>query len=202
MRGQRVLELDPLEGGHTYMLDRAGAAYILAIESNQRAYLKCLIAKETLGMPAAHFAYGDFMPYLRNTTDKYDVVFASGVLYHMLNPVELIARAAGITDALFLWTAYYDDKLLSANPARTHRVVAPMAMEYSGFQHRLHRHDYFTSLWQRGFCGGSHRHAYWMPRQDILDALEHFGFSVIETGLEQPDHPNGPAFGVIAKKER
>ena len=38
--GRRVLELGPLEGGHSYMLQRAGAARVLAIEANTRAFLK------------------------------------------------------------------------------------------------------------------------------------------------------------------
>src|SRR4051812_20493353 len=45
--GQTVLELGPLEGGHTYMLHQGGAR-VLAIEANKRAYLKCLIVKELL----------------------------------------------------------------------------------------------------------------------------------------------------------
>jgi hypothetical protein len=41
-QGKRVLELGPLEGGHTSMIANAGAANITAIESNTRAFLKCL----------------------------------------------------------------------------------------------------------------------------------------------------------------
>ncbi|MEZ5286815.1 MAG: hypothetical protein R2712_18800 [Vicinamibacterales bacterium] len=61
--GRRVLELGPLEGGHTYMLDRAGAREIVAIEGNTRAYLKCLVAKEILGIPSGRFVCGDFAAY-------------------------------------------------------------------------------------------------------------------------------------------
>ncbi|MBC8104440.1 MAG: class I SAM-dependent methyltransferase, partial [Cytophagales bacterium] len=81
--GKTVLELGPLEGGHTYQFDRAGAASIVAVEANTRGYLKCLIAKEVLGMPSAHFLCGDFVEYLRVNQMHYDLCFASGVLYHM-----------------------------------------------------------------------------------------------------------------------
>src|ERR1035437_8430204 len=40
--GQRALELGPLEGGHSYMLESHGAASVLAVEANTRAFLKCL----------------------------------------------------------------------------------------------------------------------------------------------------------------
>src|SRR6058998_2055014 len=40
VEGQTILELGPLEGAHTYMLEKMGAASVTAIEANTRAYLK------------------------------------------------------------------------------------------------------------------------------------------------------------------
>jgi hypothetical protein len=44
-QNKRVLELGPLEGGHTTMMERAGAN-VVAIEANQRAFLRCLVVKK------------------------------------------------------------------------------------------------------------------------------------------------------------
>ena len=60
--GKRVLELGPLEGGHTFMMERAGAT-VTAIEANQRAFLKCLIVKDAFHLKS-EFLFGDFRPYL------------------------------------------------------------------------------------------------------------------------------------------
>src|SRR5215213_6466535 len=57
-QGQRVLELGPCEGQHSYMLEQWGAASITSIEANTRAYLKCLIVKEVLGLQRVHFLCG------------------------------------------------------------------------------------------------------------------------------------------------
>src|SRR4051794_2616577 len=38
--GFRVLELGPLEGGHTFQLEKLGAREVLAIEANVEAFLK------------------------------------------------------------------------------------------------------------------------------------------------------------------
>jgi hypothetical protein len=54
-QNKTVLELGPLEAGHTYMLERLGAASILAIEANTRAFLKCLIVKELFDLRRARF---------------------------------------------------------------------------------------------------------------------------------------------------
>src|SRR4028119_854753 len=55
IKGKKIIELGPLEAGHTYMMETLGADSITAIESNTRAYLKCLIIKELLGLKRSHF---------------------------------------------------------------------------------------------------------------------------------------------------
>jgi len=66
VEGQRVVELGPLEGGHTYLLDRMGAAEVVAVEANTRAYLKCLIAKELFDITSARFRCGDALRFLED----------------------------------------------------------------------------------------------------------------------------------------
>jgi hypothetical protein len=53
-----LLELGPLEGAHTYQLEKLGAKSILAIEANVEAFLKCLITKEITGLQVAKFMLG------------------------------------------------------------------------------------------------------------------------------------------------
>ena len=64
MDGFRILELGPLEGAHTYQLEKLGAAEIVAIEANKEAFLKCLIIKELAQLERARFLLGDFVTYL------------------------------------------------------------------------------------------------------------------------------------------
>ena len=65
VRDLSILELGPLEGGHTYWLEKMGAKSILALEANTRAFLKCLVVKEVYGLERAKFLCGDFMGFLR-----------------------------------------------------------------------------------------------------------------------------------------
>jgi hypothetical protein len=199
LTGSNVLELGPLEGGHTYMLTNAGAN-VLAVEAQTRAYLKCLIAKELLGMDHAHFVLGDFMEYLRTTHDRFDVCVASGVLYHMRNPVETLALTTNVADKLFLWTHYYDEDIISNSKVLSPRFPSYETAESHGFKHKLHRHVYGAALQLKGFCGGSAPHANWLSRSDVLGALEHFGWTVGAIAFETPDHPNGPAFALAATR--
>src|SRR5687767_8820563 len=58
--GKSVLELGPLEGGHSYMMQQAGASKVIAVEANNRAFLKCLIVKQILNLTNVQFLFGDF----------------------------------------------------------------------------------------------------------------------------------------------
>jgi hypothetical protein len=196
----RILELGPLEGGHSYMLDRAGAREVLSIEGNRRAFLKCLVIRDIVGMPAVRFAHGDFVTYLRSSQERWDTIIASGVLYHMTDPIELIARAAGACSALFLWSHYVDEGRPTANPLYPGRRAVVEARTYDGFSYAAYRHDYRMALARPDFCGGPRRHSCWLTRTTILAALSHFGFTSIETAHEEPHHQNGPAFSVLARK--
>ncbi len=201
INGCNVLELGPLEGGHTYMLEKLGANSIISIESNTRSYLKCLIIKEVLNLKKVNFLFGDFIPYLQETKESFDICIASGVLYHMRNPAELIYLISQVSNKVMIWTHYYDQVLIEQNPIIPKDKFSDIVeSEYQGFKHTLHRFNYQESLNWSGFCGGSEAFSLWMSKQDILSCLNYFGFNELKTGLEQLDHPNGPCFCVVGLK--
>jgi hypothetical protein len=200
IEGQDVVELGPLEAGHSYMLQKAGAATITAVESNTGAYLRCLTAKELLNIDRARFLCGDFVEYLRETDRSFDLCVANGVTYHMTNPVELIELIARRADRVMMWTHYYSDGATRARRRASRRMTkAPVASEHAGFAHTLHRHDYGYSLRAAGFCGGPERFANWLSRADLIGALAHFGLTEIVT-RDDPGHANGPAIMLVASR--
>ena len=198
--GRRVLELGPLEGGHSRMMAQRGAQ-VLAIESNRAAYLRCLVAKEALGDSSARFMLGDFRAWLAETTERYDFLLASGVLYHMTDPVRLLLDMARVADRIGLWTHYFDANALAANPALHSRLDQPAVplVTPRGRSVTLHGQRYGAALDWAGFCGGDAATSNWLSRDDILGVLADEGFHC-ETAMEHPDHPNGPAFCIYAER--
>jgi hypothetical protein len=86
-----------------------GAAHITSIESNTRAFLKCLIVKNALNFDV-DLRLEDFRPFLATCRETYDLVLASGVLYHMTDPVQLLtdmARVIIISKRSFLHSRAY-----------------------------------------------------------------------------------------------
>jgi hypothetical protein len=199
LTGKSILELGPLEGAHTYMLEQANAD-VTSVEGNPRAYLKCLVTKEILGLKRARFLCGDFVEYLRNNPDRTGAVIASGVLYHMTNPAELIHLISRVTDCVFLWTHYYDEAALASKPEIRKKLTGQTETEYHGFRHILYRYEYWSSFGLKRFCGGPNPYAFWMKKEAVLDCLRFFGFNSLITNFDEPDHPDGPAFALVARR--
>lgn len=200
--GMTILELGPLEGGHTHALEhRYGAAEIVAIEANQRAYLKCLVAKEILGSTKSRFLLGDFNRYMAESDRRFDLVVACGVLYHMENPgqhIELLCRSA---DTVFVWTHYYDRDLIDAiGPDLARKFSDRTAASHDGYDHVLHRQDYLDALGWGGFCGAGREYANWMELGDIYNLFDRYGFDIAATAFHNTEHAHGPAIALLAKR--
>ena len=202
VKGCKVLELGPLEGGHTYILENMGAASILSIEANTRAYLKCLITKEILGLKQARFMLGDFVTYLKETDETFDICIASGVLYHMQNPAELIDLISQRSSKVMIWSHYYDQSLIESNPyLKEGKFSGTVNKDYQSRQYKLYRQNYQEALDSAKFAGGHETFSLWMTRTDILTCLEDFGFQDIVIEFEEPNHPNGPCFCLVGTKK-
>jgi hypothetical protein len=205
LSGLNALELGPLEGGHTYMLDRLGVGSVTSIEANTDAFLRCLVVKELLRIPSARFLCGDFVKYLEDAAGRnvtWDLCLAVGVLYHQEDPVSLLKLIASVSERLLLWTHYYDASAV----ARNERVAAHFSTshhhEIAGFSHTLYHYEYSDALGWGGFCGGLERSANWISRTDLLGALAHLGYEVVAIGFDDPnaDHPNGPGVAICAQR--
>ena len=181
------------------MLAQSGAEYILSIESNQRAYLKCLIVQQALKFKA-DILLGDFQPYLAATYDRYHFALCSGVLYHMTDPVGFLTNVARVSDSIGIWTHYYDAAIIESRPDLQPKFSArPRNVETSHRTLKLYQQSYLQALDWGGFCGGPKQTSYWLSKEDIIAHLEDQGFSV-RIGSDDPLHGNGPCMLIYAQK--
>lgn len=200
VEGKRILELGPLEAGHSYMMHQAGAS-VVAVESNSRAYAKCLIVKEVLNLQRCSFLLGDFVRYLEETDEEFDVVIASGVLYHSPDPLGLLESIARVARQVAIWTHYFEPAVVAANPDQE-RMFVPEAekVSWKGDSFALHRRNYLESLQWAGFCGGPESSALWMERDGLMTALGLLGYSRIDVQHDDLQNPNGACVMLFAEK--
>ena len=116
LRGHSVVELGPYEAYNTFQLCQLGAAPVVAIEGNRINYLKCLVAKEVLGIDA-RFLHGDVRLFMDTTDHRYDLCWASGVLYHQVEPLIFLRSISRVCKRVFFWTHFFDPRI-DANPER------------------------------------------------------------------------------------
>lgn len=199
--GQKILELGPLEGGHSFMLWKKEASEIISIEADDNAFLKCLCVKEIFEMKNVTFLNGDFREYLkRNSSERFDSVIASGVLYHMKNPVELLDLISKRTDRLYIWTHFYDEDIIQNIESYSNKFSPIQNAKYKDFYFEYATWSYNEWLGTNEFCGGLEEQSKWMTKKSILNCLEYFGFSNIAVGFEDNYHRNGPSLAISASK--
>lgn len=182
------------------MFQKGGAQKVTAIEANIRAFLKCLCVKEIFNLDRVEFKLGDFMIFLKDDCPSFDLVFASGVLYHMENPLHLLELISQVTNKVFIWTHYYDEKKIAANNNLADKFSTMKSLFHKGVEYDYSIQSYKKALNWTGFCGGPEPQSKWLTKESIIRALNNFGFAEIQFNFEDPDHQNGPSFALCARK--
>jgi hypothetical protein len=203
IQDRTVLELGPLEGGHSYMAQMAGAKSVTAVEANPKAFLKCLVVKELFALDRCTFLCGDAMEYMSATSERFDLCIACGVLYHVTEPIRLLDLISQRSTRLILWTHFYDDAIRTnpANKRLSRRMGPAQGEEYKGFDYHAHHPRYASDVRMSGFCGGTKPTAAWLTRGDLLRALAHFGWAEPEIGFEDRLNPNGPSLALVTTRD-
>lgn len=199
LAGRRVLELGPLDGGHTAMLEAAGAT-VDAVEADHDAFMRCLIAREIFGLTRSTFWLGDFMKALEHWEARYDLIVASGVLYHVADPLRLIELAARRSDAIYIWTHLMGEQAMPpSDPRRGVFTAPPEIHRFHDLDVRVYRRVDAEADDDAASCSddGEQR---WLDRDDLLRALGAVGFHDIRLGHDEPDHRNGPALSIFARR--
>lgn len=180
--GKSILELGPFEAYNTYHFEQLGAREVISIEGNNINLLKCLILKQALGLKAT-FLYGDFCESLEAMDRRFDVIWASGVLYHQRDPLRFLELACNRTDTLFIWTHHYNETVLSNHNKPNFDETKNVVKSRNGFSCMHYYRSYLLPDERHNiplhFGGGSSMYAYWLRHEDIVAFLDKCGMKNI-----------------------
>lgn len=194
----RVVEFGPADGYNTAQLEQQGVKSIVAIEANADNFIKCLIMKNAFNLDAK-FLLGNFLKYLENDALEFDLAYASGVLYHLPDPVGFIERCAKFAKHIFIWTLYYDDDVIKNHSYENKRFVAKSTQksahgEYTYYARAVDGQMLGKSTYQGGIVEVSN----WMSIDDIRRLLRSLGYTIL---MEVPDSNNNiPAMNIFASR--
>lgn len=202
IKGKNIIELGPFEAYNSYQFDRMGASKVVSLENSPRNFMKCLIVKNIFNLNTT-FLLGDFNLYEPDRDTDWDIVWASGVLYHLTDPVGFLDRISKWGKRIFLWTQYYDSNTLSEGHSEAGHFDLRKDTElyYKGRKIVLHHRDYPDPSSNSKYAGGSSEYSYWMELEDIFYVLQMNGFSSIQMGINNPEHSHGPACFFIATRD-
>ena len=107
LEGKKVLDLACLEGHYTIEPVLAGAEG-LGIEGREPNLVKARFAAETLGLDRCHFVKDDVRNLSALKYGTFDIVIASGILYHLDTPAALdfVASIAEVCSDLAIVDTY------------------------------------------------------------------------------------------------
>jgi len=188
--GKRILELGSLEGANTKQLVDFGAKEVIAIEANRKAFLKSLIIKNEFSLNNVRFIYGDCNEILSSpdffASEWFDVCVASGILYHMEDPLLFLDLVCSSAPRLFIWTQ------VATEDSPSGEWVTLKDAEFREYRGR--RNVYKSKKHLGGVAGCAH----WLVEEDLYKALEDRGFEVEQTSAGRT--PAGRCITLIAHR--
>lgn len=179
----RVLELSCLEGGHSVVLAaHPGVQSVLAIEGRRDNIKRAQLIKKIYGASNLRFVQANLENENLEKHGAFDTVFCSGLLYHLPNPKNLLARIVQVTRTLYLSTHVAE----SGSPDLIVRdgVRGKMYKE-GGMQDSL---------------SGMSETSFWPTLDGLEQMLRQCGFNRTEQLHYREDHPSGPLVTLTARR--
>jgi hypothetical protein len=181
----KVIELGPQDGLISAGLEAYGVGSITAIEANTDSFLRCLILKNALGLQATYLL-GDFVAFLKSPTTSADLIYGSGVLYHLTDPVGFLLDCARAAPNLYLWTFHHDADAIAANAYETLCFGGASDFSRDGQSFTYHRRFYRPDIRDLAtYSGGIEPHANWLSLNDLKRALDFAGYEIRRTVDDQ-----------------
>ncbi len=177
-----VLELGPGEGYLSAALEEAGAKSVTSIEGNAENFLKCLLLKNILNLKTKYL-YGDVSKYVSGTNKQFDMIFACGVLYHLIDPVQFIIDCGKISSRIYIWTTVYDDEILSLGGYQAECFSADDKREVKFGRERFTYHKRLyqpQTLRDSKYAGGMSAYSNWISKEDVFKAVHLAGYRLVQ----------------------
>lgn len=157
-RSVRVVDLGALEGGYAVAFARAGHD-VTSVEVRALNMVKCRYVAERVHLPNLRFVHDTAWNVL--DYGLFDVVFCSGLLYHLDRPVEflrLLGRAT--TRAVII---------------QTHFSVTPISINEGAEGHWYSEDNSEESVWS----SYENSRSFWLTKPHLLQAIHDAGFDVV-----------------------
>lgn len=193
-----VLDLGCLEGGFSIELGRRGAKRVLGLEYRDASVQRCNLARDLIGLDTVEFACADIMTGSLADGEQFDIVLATGILYHVDRPDELLrSMHATCTDFALIDTHIAARDRITHGCSEEAQLTTPTGETYLGRWFKEFDADASDSerdqmLW----ASSTNATSFWPYEDELVRMLHAAGFTDVtkidDTGGEpwQVDRTN------------
>ncbi len=175
-----VVDLGCLEGGFTIAFAARGARLALGIEAREISVRRCELARGLRRLPNAEFVRGDIKAEL-DRREPFDVVFATGILYHVSDPAAILASMRQACSHVALVCTH-----VAVTDAPSHSCSDEVVREFAGHSYRGRMYPEYSPtvddaekedlLW----AAWSDADAFWPYEDGLVDMIRRAGFATVE----------------------
>ncbi|MBF0232559.1 MAG: methyltransferase domain-containing protein [Desulfamplus sp.] len=197
-RDQRVLELGPLEGHWSILIEKMGAKENISLEAKQKNYIKCMRIKNKYGLSHTKFYQLDIEDLYNHKTippftGKFDLIFCIGLFYHLPNPPKALTWFLSQSDTLFLGTHYVEKQFIECY--HQEGIFSDASVDYRG---ESYKGKWYSENVEADSSGMS-PHSFWPYEVDLIRMLEQAGYQQIQV-LGKDYLNNFPHITILAKR--
>lgn len=168
-----VIDLGCLEGGYTVAFARMGMRS-LGLEVRASNFENCEYVKKNVEELPVDFVKDDAW-----NADKYgnfDLVFCSGLLYHLDKPGQFIDLIGKIAQKMVIIHTHYapeeDSSVFTLSPITEHDG-------YRGRWYHEHESDKIEEIETYRWSSWTNKNSFWMSKGEILKSLQKNGFDIV-----------------------
>jgi SAM-dependent methyltransferase len=195
LEGRTVVDLGCLEGGFTLAFAQRGATRALGIEARELSVQRCELARNLLDVDNATFVVADIKDELAQH-DPFDVVFATGILYHVADPAGFLRTMRSACRHVALV-----DTHVARPDAATHDCSDMVTKESHGIEYRGRMFPEYppdvsdAAKEAMAWAAYSDADAFWPTEEDLVRMMSDAGFSRVEK-IDVAGDGNLPRWGV------
>jgi hypothetical protein len=184
----RILDLGSLDG--TYSLEFASqGAQVVAIEGRESSNAHARFAAEVLGLSNVEFITDDVRNLCQERYGRFDVVFCSGILYHLpgVDACRFLASLAQVCKRLTIIDTHVG--------VRDDAAISWEGRQYYGFILKEHSPDDTAAVKAgRTWSSLDNDTSFWFTKPSLLNLLRYVGFTTVFEIL----NPHG--FGIYSDR--
>jgi SAM-dependent methyltransferase len=179
LEGLTLVDLGCLEGGFTLAFAQHGAPHALGIEARELSVRRCELARDLLGLDNAEFACSDVNDELARR-DPFDVVFASGILYHVADPAQPLRRMRAVCAHMALIDTHVAHPTTVTHQCSELIEMTSGGQTYRGRRYREHsRGDSRAQRDRRPWSAWEDDDVFWPLEDDLVAMIRHAGFNAV-----------------------